>query len=61
MKSIVSNQPPMSFEADREHDQSQNGWMEPRTSGTVRHRRVLTVSIYKIRGHFKNVCPDMLM
>ncbi len=30
MESIVSNQPPVSFEADREHDQSQNGWIEPR-------------------------------
>ncbi len=32
MESIVSNQPPVSFEANREHDQSQNGWIEPRTS-----------------------------
>ncbi len=31
MESIVSNQPPVSFEADHEHDQSQNGWIEPRT------------------------------
>ena len=30
MESIVLNQPPVSFEADREHDQSQNGWIEPR-------------------------------
>ncbi len=30
MESIVSNQPPVSFKADREHDQSQNGWIEPR-------------------------------
>ncbi len=33
MKSIVLNQPPVSFEADREHDQSQNGCIEPRSSG----------------------------
>ncbi len=37
MKSIVSNQPPVSFEADREHDQSQNGWIEPRKTSASRH------------------------
>ena len=30
MESIVSNQPPVFFQADREYDQSQNGWIEPR-------------------------------
>ena len=30
MKSIVSNQPPMTFQADREHDNSHFGWILPR-------------------------------
>ncbi len=31
MKSIVSNQPPVTFQADREHDNSHFGWILPRT------------------------------
>ncbi len=30
MKSIVSNQPPVTFQADREHDNSHFGWILPR-------------------------------
>ncbi len=29
MKSVVSNQPPVTFQADREHDNSHFGWTEP--------------------------------
>ncbi len=31
MESIVSNQPPVPFQADREHDQSHFHWIKPRT------------------------------
>ncbi len=31
MKSIVSNQPPVTLQADREHDNSHFGWILPRT------------------------------
>ncbi len=31
MKSIVWNQPPVTFQADHKHDNSHLGWIEPRT------------------------------
>ena len=39
MKSIVSNQPPVTFQADREHDNSQVGWILPRMYQTARCTR----------------------
>ncbi len=51
MKSLVSKQPPVTFQANREHDNSHFGWILPRTCHSRRTSSSISSSHVAILLH----------